>query len=312
MITVGEVKEYTPEMRELLRRSQYATYLTYLTRFGVAKEHIHTLLDKDIQSLIDSESSICLTATDNGLRSILIGSMLPWDTAHFGFPCYKINYLFSDAETSTEKDMSIKKAMLRTFKEKIIPRDAKLVTGRVVAGDWGSLWALESEGFNTVDTLVVLAKNIAKTLTPKGSLPFPTTVTREGPNLLPKLKGMLKEAFPTSRFVIDFHFPSGSGEQVYLKWLEEVCQKDTRKSGTYIPVHSEEGHKGAQERLLILEKGKGEVVGFITYKSQKTLGMGSIELIVVNPAYRGIKAGDYLIGLVEDELRGEGLSTWIL
>jgi ribosomal protein S18 acetylase RimI-like enzyme len=310
MMRVDEVKEYTPEMRELLRRSQYVTYLTYLTKFGVPKEYIYSLLDSDIQSVFNAEDGVCLTASDNDkLRGILISTLLQWDTTHFGFPCYKINYFFSDGKISTKEDVPIKKAMLKTFKEKIVQRDAKLITGRAVAGDWGSLWALESEGFNIVDTLVVLAKDIAKPLTIKGSLPFPTTVTRERPDLLPKLKGMLKEAFPTSRFIVDFHFPSGSGEQVYLKWLEEVCRKGTKKGETYIPVHSEEGHKGEREKLLIIEKDKGEVVGFITYKEQKTLGMASIELVVVNPAYQGIKAGDYLIGLVENDLQGGSIST---
>lgn len=310
MMTVDKVNEYTPEMRALLRRSQYVTYLTYLTKFGVSEEHIYSLLDDDIQYLSDAENSVCLTASDNELRGVLVGTFLQWDTAHFGFPCYKINYFFSD-EALPKEDTFLKRAMLRTFKEKVFERDARLIVGRVAASDWGSLWALEDAGFNLVDTLVVLAKNIVdKPLTIQEALPFPTKVIKGCPaTLLPKLESILKDALPSSRFVIDFRFPPGSGERVYLQWLEKVCQKSVQPGKTYLPVHSEEGHKGEGEEPLILQKSKDEVVGFITYKAQQALEVGSIELIVVSPTYRGMQVGDYLIRLVENELQGKGIST---
>lgn len=313
MIIIEAIKGYSPEMRALLRRSRYATHLTYLTRFGISEEHVYSLLDNDIQSVIDSENSTCLIAADsNRVRGILIGSFLKWDTDHFGFPCYKINYVFSDSESNLKEDTSIKKAIFAAFKERIAQRNAKFATVRVVAGDWGSLWALEDEGFNIVDTLVVLAKGITKTSTTEVELlPFPTKISKGcQPGLFPKLKSILSGAFPASRFIVDFHFPAGSGEQLYLEWLETTYRKSVENNYRAIPVHSEEGHKGEEEKLLILEKLQdNEAVGFTTYKAHKTLNMGSIELIVSNPKYRGLKVGKYLIGLVESELRAQSINT---
>ncbi len=310
MITVDEVREYSSEMSRLLRGSRYATYLTYLTRFDIPEEHIYSLLDNDIQSLIDSEGSTSLVATDNGrLRGILVGRLLEWDSAHFGFPCYKINYLFSDGESEPKEDVIIKRAMLAAFKKEVAQQGARTIMGRAVGGDWGYLWALESEGFNIVDTLVVFAKNITKPSIVKCDLPFPTRVTKGcPPDLLPKLKSLVSGAFPASRFMVDFRFPTGSGEQMYLEWLERIYQQSAEHGEAYIPVHSEEGHKGEHEKLLILEKGEDEVAGFITYKDQKALGMSSIELIISNPQYRGIKVSDHLIRLIEDELRSEAIN----
>ena len=91
--------------------------------------------------------------------------------------------------------------------------------------------------------------------------------------------------------------------------MASVFLPDVKNGEIYIPVHSEEGHKGERERLLILEEHNDEIVGFITYKDQKALRMGSIELIVVNPVYHGLKAGSHLINLVENELRSEGINT---
>jgi GNAT superfamily N-acetyltransferase len=188
---------------------------------------------------------------------------LPWDSSHFGMPCADLCRLYLAADTPSAEAGALLAPLLAEARR----RGIRFLSARLLTTQTGALaWLLEaSAGFRLVDTSVELG----------AILPLPASSASAGVVVrdargedLPRLTDAVR-GFVANRFHRDQRIPRERATAVYLSWVEAAL-------------------RGEHGRLLTCELGTGEVAGCVSFvPADGALGVGTLGLVVVDPAHRG-------------------------
>ena len=170
-------------------------------------------------------------------------SLLPWDTAHFGFKMAKICHLVADG--NYEETVVLKRRLLHYLLKLCKNEKFSHITCRIDIDDISSIHALEENGFKLMDTLITYVFNRHKHRIYE--IKELCRVRKFTGTDLPVLVKISKNAFHRDRFHLDPHIPDKKADCLFGEWVKNSCQ----------------GRYG--DKVFVAERGN-QVVGFLTFK----------------------------------------------
>jgi len=182
--------------------------------------------------------------------------LLPWDSAHFGFPCADLvrTYLADDADPAELTQL------LDATVEQARRRGIRMLSARPRAALWRALDHLLGEGFHLVDTSIEIGICGRPLSTPT---PAATLVRPARDSDVEALRSLAR-GFVDNRFHRDPAIPPAKATTLYESWA--TC---------------------ALDRVLVIEQ-EGQVVGLATYApADDALAVAVVGLVVVHPEARG-------------------------
>lgn len=202
------------------------------------------VLAAELQAALTDPEGMVYAAGGEEARAAVVARRLPWDSAFFGVPMARIDYLLGDDAAARETALL---ACLDGLREAGVCH----VSARADVADLVTTAMLERHGFRLMDALVTY------TMRP-GRMP-PDTVRemgrvrplRDGEG--PELVAIAEEAFRgfQGRFHLDPHLPRGRADALYGEWARACV----------------DGHMA--DTVLVCE-GKGErLMGFLAFRRRE-------------------------------------------
>jgi len=236
---------------------------------------------------------------------------MEWDTRHFGIECGRLSPYCISGDASCIEQSEIHNLMLGFGIEWARHNKIKVLQRRLLSSRLHEINVLEDLGFHLADNIVTLAAPLTNMLsTPskkKGDLTFRSPAKSD----LDALVSMTRGAFPYSRFVNDKVLAKHLGDDLYLKWLGRLFAEVTESTDA----------KSADQGIIVASV-KDRIAGYLVYQFDRDLArvieqcIGTIELIVVDPAFQGKGIGQGLLRKACRTLGDLGVdliesSTWI-
>ena len=207
---------------------------------------------------------------------------LPWDQAHFGYPCADlVRFYFAPScrdRAAREADELVAATLEECRQRGIVLLSARLPAAQIVLAQ-----SLERAGMALVDTSVELGTRLP--LLPTAPVEGVAVRAPQSRDRMPLME--IARSFRGNRFHQDPRIPRHRATEVYACWV----------------VSAMEGDHG---RLLLAEIS-GQVAGITTYTpGEDELGVGTVALVVIAPEFRGRRVIDPLMAGCAQVLAGEG------
>lgn len=270
----------------LLSGYRFPTYLHYPN-----SRHFVNYLIALFQELHGSEAKTGVVAEAENGRLVGLASVerLAWDSEHFGIEMAKIGHLFSVG--SYQESLEVKEALLACILQRCEAQQIGFLSCRINSEDFSSLHLLESSGFNLMDIIIVLSKDLQEeVMAIRDNRRYRIReFEREDLTTLLSIGG---ELYSSSRFCADPKFDRKQVEGLQSKWIENSCAKDA-------------------DAALIIEVD-GKLGGFITCILEKEYArltgtkLGFIGLLGVLPQARGKGCGMRLVNAALNWFKSQG------
>jgi hypothetical protein len=185
--------------------------------------------------------------TRDGDEAAVVGRALPWDSAFFGVPMGRIDYVLASAGATAEHvdaavTGSLDAARLAGLRH---------ITARVDVADLRTLGILEARGFRTMDALVTYIMRPKKDAHPEVR---PLGAIREAtPGDGRDILDITEEAYRgyRGRFHLDPHLPDDRADAFYVEWARQCIAG--RMADT----------------VLVADDGSGRILGFLAYRRRE-------------------------------------------
>lgn len=203
-----------------------------------------------------------------------------WDTAHFGVPMERIEYLaWREGALDTWPD---RRDIIREILDGCAARGCRHVTSRIRADDWPSIRALEISGFVLVDSLTIFLRDLDSAAL---EVPLPSgfsVATTASEADLNDLRHLAARSFTLGRFHADGGFPSTVCEDAYSRLLDTLLTSPDHQ----LVMIREDGHPVAF------------VVGVFETEVSRYLGkpLSCLWMICIDAARQGQHLGQILVG----------------
>lgn len=226
----------------------YRQYRSYSRREQVAI----LLAEVDATLAVAGEFSYATSGTT--VRAAAIARPLAWDTAYFGIPMGRLDYVLSTAE-ATSAD---RRAVVAAACEAARAAGLRHLTARVDVGDLETLAVLEDTGFRTMDALATYIMRPGKDT--------PREVRSVGPVRLATPEDhaavleITREAYRgyRGRFHLDAHLPADRADGFYEEWARQCL------AGVMADL------------IMVSEDSSGRVIGYLAHRRRQpasTIGM---------------------------------------
>lgn len=238
----------------------------------------------------EAKTGIVAEAENGHLVGLASLERLAWDSEHFATEMAKIGHLL--AIGSYQESVKVKDALLTCILQRCEAQQIGFLSCRINSEDFSGLHLLESNGFNLMDTIIVLSKDLqyedAVAIGDKEGYRI-REFKREDLTTLLSIGG---ELYSSSRFCADPKFDRKQVEGLQSKWIENSCTKDADAS-------------------LVIEAG-GKLGGFITcilekeYTRLTGTKLGFIGLLGVLPQAQGRGCGIRLVNAALNWFKNQG------
>jgi GNAT superfamily N-acetyltransferase len=244
----------------------------------------------------------------------MLGAMalerLAWDSAHFGFECGRVAACCVTPGLNAERRRALHAELVQEALRWADEQKIRLLQRRLLSSRTDEIRCLEDAGFRLADNMVTLLASLVSTVPARKPVPrLDCRAVRSSD--LPSLLVMTRGAFPHSRFVQDPVLNASRGDEVYQRWIENLL----------LDQHSDNTPEGTKAEVMVAAVG-GTVAGYATYRMDRALDerlgrrLGMLDLIVVDPAFRGQGIGRALLHQAMDQMRKDGVgdieaTTWI-
>jgi len=259
--------------------------------------------------LLGDETSEIYYLRENATLLAIIGiEYLKWDSEHFSIPCARLSPYCLDGRLAEEKRHAIHQQLLAFCLERAVHNDIKLLQRRLLSMRLDEIRVLEALGFRLTDNVVTLLANttdITATSTTNHTLQFHPATNDD----IEYLALLTRGAFPYNRFVNEPLFSKERGQEVYVRWIENLLNATISApwpKKTWIDI------------CYIGDQAAGYIAFQLDHSAPPLLGqdLGAIELIVVDSHYRGLGIGRQLLAQAARTLHMSGAkrietSTWI-
>jgi hypothetical protein len=212
--------------RVLSRRAQSAVMLAEI---ATTLEHVDGIVIEE--------------ALDSG-HSLVVGRALPWDTAFFGVPMARIDYVLASDDEAAQR-------LIATMKDALQTRGVRHVSARVDVEDVGTVAALEAHGFRLMDAIVTYTTRPRKE--PPRDVREVGVIRAFTPADGPELIRIAEDAYRgfRGRFHLDPHLPDTRCDALYVEWARQ-CVAHTMA-----------------DTVLVSEGAHGQLLGFLAFRKRE-------------------------------------------
>ncbi len=211
------------------------------------KEIAGSYLLQQVADLIAGQSDVFIVMKRNVIVGLCVLTELSLESKIFGFKMARIEYLIADCGYVGEKE--IKDFMVLSIIKFCRNKKILHLSCRMDAGDLSSIHALETAGFRMMDTLLTYGFRSRKYTLPR--LKNFWSVRKFSRSDRQRLTDIAGTVFLGSRFYNDVYTQANAGK-FYSAWIRKCCDGDWA------------------DNIIVAERN-GEIVGFISYKTDKKL-----------------------------------------
>jgi dTDP-4-amino-4,6-dideoxy-D-galactose acyltransferase len=167
---------------------------------------------------IAAESSSIAVQPGGDICGLACWTRLDWDSAQFGFPAARIEFLLADGGYDSELDR--KRILLARVLEQVRESGIRHLTARVDAADLASVHALEQCGFETIDAIQTFSLHLDA---PRNGVPanFETRLFRDED--LAQVIEIAKSSYVHDRFHADSAIGPAAADRINEEWLRNSC-----------------------------------------------------------------------------------------
>lgn len=210
---------------------------------------------REQQSILAAEADSTLAAAGefsratggDQLRAAALARPLPWDSAYFGLPMGRVDYVLT-SPAATRDD---RRAVVAAACEAARAAGLRHLTARVDVGDLETLAVLEDAGFRTMDALATYIMRPGRDL--------PRDVRRVGPVRLATpddaeaVLAITREAYHgyRGRFHLDPHLPGDRADGFYEEWARQCL------AGVMADL------------IMVSEDSSGRVIGYLAHRRRQ-------------------------------------------
>lgn len=219
----------------------YRQYRSYSRREQQA------ILLADVEGALAGAGEFSRAAGGEEVRAAIIARPLPWDSAYFGLPMARIDYLLTTADTTADERRAVVAAACAAAREAGVCH----LTARVDAGDLESLAALEAHGFRMMDALSTYimrpGKDTPREVRRVGTVRLATPADAE------VVVEITRDAYRgyRGRFHLDPHLPGQRADGFYEEWARQCLA-------------------GAMADLIMVsEDSDGRVIGYLAHRRRQ-------------------------------------------
>jgi hypothetical protein len=198
----------------------------------------------EISATLNHSDGVVWQTPPEDAPGIVVARALAWDSAFFGVPMGRIEYVFAPSNR-------VARAAIAAGVEALRSRGVRHVSARVDVEDIPLMAALEAEGFRLMDALVTY------TTRPRKEPPNPVREVgtirelraEDGPELL-RIADESYRGF-RGRFHLDPHLPKDRSEAFYAEWARQCI-----------------AHRMA-DTVLVSEGSQGQLLGFLAFRQRE-------------------------------------------
>jgi hypothetical protein len=198
----------------------------------------------EIDATLRHVDGVVLRDTAGTTASLCVARALAWDTAFFGIPMGRLEYVIAPSRSATE-------AIVAATVDALHTRGVRHVSARVDVEDIESMAALEAQGFRLMDALVTYTTRPRKE---------PPREVREVGHIRdfvesdgPELVRIAEEAYRgfRGRFHLDPHIPNDRCDAFYAEWARQCI-----------------AHTMA-DTILVSQGAEGQLLGFLAFRKRE-------------------------------------------
>ncbi len=202
------------------------------------------VLRAEIESTLKNPDGGVFLATDSDSAAAISFRRLPWDSAFFGIPMGRVDYLLRSGEDARRPLGAVVDACFELCRSV----DIRHLSARVDVADMQAIEALETHGFGLKDALVTYMYH------PKRE---PLPVVREMGVLRPfrpedadQIVDIARESYRgfKGRFHLDRHLATERADELYVEWARRCCA----------------GQMASM--IFVTENGQGTLHGFLALR----------------------------------------------
>ncbi|MCC7125114.1 MAG: hypothetical protein IT178_09705 [Acidobacteria bacterium] len=175
------------------------------------------MLAAEVARVRADEEHLALAVGEGDEMAVALGRSLPWDTAFFGVPMARLDYLLrGDAATPGHIE-----AVVRAAVEEWRARGVRHVTAKVDVADMAAVAALEARGFRLMDALVTYFTHPHRE--PPAEVREVGHVRPLEPRDVDEVLAITREAYVgfRGRFHLDPHLPRDRSDAFYEEWAQQ-------------------------------------------------------------------------------------------
>jgi hypothetical protein len=237
LLATADVAEIEP----LVQAYAFKSYRNYRV---LSRKAQTAVMLAEIDATINHRDGIVLHTRAQGEPGVAVARRLEWDSAFFGIPMGRIEYILGSSASMAERLIAATCDALRA-------RGVRHVSARVDVEDVALVAALESQGFRLMDALV--------TYTTRPRKEAPNEVREVGtirdfrPEDGPELVRIAEEAYRgfRGRFHLDARIPNERCDAFYAEWARQCVARTMA------------------DTLLVSEGPSGQLLGFLAFRRRE-------------------------------------------
>ena len=198
----------------------------------------------EVETTLNHGDGLVLESGSGDDRALVVARSLAWDTAFFGIPMARIEYLLASGRTPAEQALSATHRALRD-------RGVRHVSARVDVEDLTAMAALESSGYRLMDALVTYTNRPRKE--PPNTVREVGVIREFAAADGPELVRIAEEAYRgfRGRFHLDPNLPDDRCDAFYGEWARQCVARVMA------------------DTLLVSEGANGQLLGFLAFRRRE-------------------------------------------
>jgi hypothetical protein len=177
------------------------------------------VLQAELERLVAIPRAVAAIAGDGDGAVIALGRPLDWDTAFFGVPMARLDYVLRGQHDNP----STHAAAVGAFLGRCRDAGVRHVAARVDVADSAGATVLEEHGFRLMDTLVTYISHPKRP--PPRRIKAVGAIRRYLPGDRDEVLEITRDAYRgfRGRFQLDPHLPRDRSDELYVEWARQCC-----------------------------------------------------------------------------------------
>ena len=207
----------------------------------------HAILRADVDATLAVTGEFSRATGADALRAAVIARPLAWDTAYFGIPMGRLDYVLSTPEATAEDRRDVVAAACDAART----AGLRHLTARCDVGDLETLAVLEDVGFRTMDALATYimrpGKDTPREVRTVGPVRLATAADHDA------VLEITREAYQgyRGRFHLDTRIPAGRADGFYEEWARQCL------AGVMADL------------IMVSEDSAGRVIGYLAHRRRQ-------------------------------------------
>jgi hypothetical protein len=249
-MNVRDVRDVPREdVEQLVHQYPFKVYRNYRVLPRVRQAAV---MMAEIDSTAQHADGIVLHVSKNGGEAVVAARALSWDSAFFGLPMGRIEYLFGS-------NPSLLPSLLEAALDALKKRGVRHVSARADVADIELVALLERAGFRLMDALVTY------TTRPRKEPPNPVrevgTIRELADGDAAELLQIATDAYEgfRGRFHLDPHLPDERCDAFYVEWARQCLNRTMA------------------DTILVSESAERQLLGFLAFRRREPVsGIGGV------------------------------------